>query len=275
MAIQMRSLLTGAHRELRVHPVEKWVRADLRGAPVVSSTRAVLVWEPRRVVPSYAVPVADVDGELVPWTGQPGEERPVPLGDLPGALTPGSPFSVHTTQGRPLTIRTGRGDLPGAAFAPDDPHLGGYVVLDWNAFTQWFEEDEPVMGHPHDPFSRIDCLRSSRRVVVAHGEHVLADSARATLLYETPLPVRFYVPREDVRMDLLTPSETHTICAYKGVASYWSAHVDGRMVPDIAWTYEEPLHDAAPVRGLLAFFTERLDLTVDGIRRERPRTPWS
>ena len=149
------------------------------------------------------------------------------------------------------------------------------MLLDWKSFTQWYEEDEPVMGHPHDPFDRIDCLRSSRRVTIGIEGQVLAESSRATWLFETPLPVRYYLPREDVAMDLLEPSPLHTVCAYKGRASYWSARVGDRVLPDLAWTYEQPLHDAVPVEGLVAFFTERLDLAVDGVALPRPQTPWS
>jgi len=272
MAVQMHALLTTALGELRVHPVEKWVRAALRDTTVVSSPRARLVWEPRRIVPLYAVPRTDIAGELVPWAAEAGgrdadAQRPV--------LDPSIPFAVHTCPGTSWTIRTERGDLPGAAFEPADPDLEGYVVLDWEAFTQWFEEDEPVMSHPHDPFSRIDCLRSRRRVVVSVDGQVLADSAGPTLLFETSLPTRFYLPREDVRMDLLEPTETHTICAYKGIASYWSAPGLGGAGRDVAWSYEEPLHDAVPVRGMVCFFTERVDLSVDGVQRSRPVTPWS
>jgi hypothetical protein len=87
---------------------------------------------------------------------------------------------VHLGPATPLTIRTETSELPGAAFEPDDPDLEGQVLLDWDAFTEWLEEDEPVIGHPHDPFDRIDCRRSSRRVVVSHDGHVLADTTRAT-----------------------------------------------------------------------------------------------
>jgi len=95
------------------------------------------------------------------------------------------------------------------------------------------------------------------------------------LLFETYLPTRYYLPRDDVRMDLLRPSETRTICAYKGHASYWSAIVDGTELADVAWTYREPQHDAVPVRDLVCFFDERVDVTLDGQRLDRPITPWS
>ena len=276
MAVQMSSLMMGALGELRVHPIAKWIRATSGGETVVSSTRAMIVWEPRRIVPSYAVPVTDVRAQLAPANATVDIERPVRLNiDGPPVLDPRTPFSVHTCPGKGLTIRTTAGELDGAAFAPDDPALDGYVVLDWAAFDQWREEDDVVMGHPHDPFDRIDVLRSSRLVVVSADGVVLAESTRPTVLFETPLPTRYYLPREDVRWDLLTPSRSHSVCAYKGVASYWTARLPGRDIPDIAWTYEKPLHDALNVSGMVAFFTERLDLVLDGTSIERPVTPWS
>lgn len=274
MAVRMRDLVMGALPELRIHPVEKRVRAMVGDALVVDSRAPLLVWEPGRVVASYAVPRGDVLGELVPHEAAPAQPHPVPLGER-RVLDPRSPFTVHTCPGTMLTVRTAHGDLPGAAFAPDDPDLAGHVLLGWKAFTQWYEEDEPVLAHPRDPFDRTDCLRSSRHVTVAVEGRVLADSRRTTMLLETPLPVRYYFPREDVAMELLEHSPRHTACAYKGRASYWSVRVGDQLLEDLAWTYEEPLHDAVPVRGLVAFYDERVDVTVDGRAVERPRTPWS
>ncbi|MGN6752100.1 MAG: DUF427 domain-containing protein [Intrasporangium sp.] len=274
MALRLERLLRDTLDEIRIHPVRKRIRAMLGDTTVVDSTEAVIVWEPRRVVASYAVPVADVAAQLIPYSG-PVPAPPTPREGRPLLLDPRVPFGVHLGPGTALTIRTETSELPGAAFQPDDPDLEGHVLLDWDAFTEWLEEDEPVIGHPHDPFDRIDCRRSSRRVVVSHDGHVLADTTRATFLFETPLPTRFYIPREDVRMDLLTPTESTSTCAYKGRAAYWSAHVDGETLRDIAWSYEEPLLDALPVRDQVAFFDERLDVAVDGKRLRRPVTPWS
>jgi uncharacterized protein (DUF427 family) len=91
------------------------------------------------------------------------------------------------------------------------------------------------------------------------------------VLFETLLPVRFYLPREDVAVPL-EPSDTVTYCAYKGRASYYSLS-DGPR--DVAWTYHEPLRDAEPVRDRICFFDERVDVIVDGKQRDRPTTPWS
>jgi uncharacterized protein (DUF427 family) len=157
-----------------------------------------------------------------------------------------------------------------AAFRPDDPDLADFVILEFAAF-EWREEDEPVVSHPHDPFSRIDVLRSSRHVRVELDGALLAESTRPMLLFETLLPVRFYLPREDVAVRL-EHSDTATYCAYKGRASYYSVP-DGPR--DVAWTYHEPLHDAEPVRDRICFFDERVDVIVDGTHRDRPVTPWS
>lgn len=276
MAVPMKTLLAGALDEPRIHPVHKWLRACHGGKTVVDSRQALLVWEPGRVVPSYAVPVEDVDGDLAPYTGEARDAVPVRMGsDGPPVVAPGTPFNVHSCAGTALNVRTGGGDLVGAAFAPQDAELSGYVVLDWHAFDEWFEEEQAVIGHPHDPFIRIDCLPSSRHIVVALDGEMLADTSRAVMLFETLLPVRYYIPREDIRMDLLERSDTQTVCAYKGVASYWSANAAGETVPDIAWSYPEPLHDAVPVVNLVSFFNEGTDLIVDGETVPRPVTPWS
>ena len=101
------------------------------------------------------------------------------------------------------------------------------------------------------------------------------DSRRARVLYETSLPARYYLPAEDVRTDLLEPSETRTRCAYKGEASYWHARVGDRVEDDLVWSYAEPELEAQPVRGRLCFFAERVDVELDGVAQARPVTPWS
>jgi uncharacterized protein (DUF427 family) len=157
-----------------------------------------------------------------------------------------------------------------AGFRPDDPDLTGYVTLDFNAFD-WHEEEEPVVAHPHDPFKRIDILASTRHVRFEWEGRLLAESSRPLLLFETLLPVRYYLPRADVVVDL-EPTDTVSYCAYKGRASYFSV-ADGPS--DVAWTYHEPLREAEPVRDHIAFFNERVDVIVDGQHRERPVTQWS
>jgi uncharacterized protein (DUF427 family) len=149
------------------------------------------------------------------------------------------------------------------------------VIVEWAPFD-WLEEDTPVTGHPHDPFKRVDVLPSSRHVVVSYRGTVLADSTRPVAVYETQLPVRWYVPRDDVRLDLLTASNATSVCAYKGQATYFSVTSgDDQDAIDIAWTYADPLHEVAAVKDYLCFYAERSDLTVDGVDVPRPDTFWS
>ena len=256
----MQDLLSRARGELRHHPLEQRVRAQLGAETAVDSTRAILVWEPRRVVPSYAVPAEDIRAELA--------AAPAENGQAAGVLHPGIPFHVHTAAGSPVSI----GDRSGAGFGLDDADLDGYVVLDFSAFDEWYEEDERIEGHAREPFHRVDVRRSARAVRIEVDGEVVAETTRARVLYETWLPVRFYVPREDIRAEL-HPSERTTYCPYKGRASYWSVYAGGRLRKDLGWTYEEPLPDGPPVAGLVAFWDERVDVFVDGELRARPGGP--
>jgi uncharacterized protein (DUF427 family) len=254
----MHDLLGATLDRLRHEPLECRVRATLDGSTIVDSTRAVLLWEPRRVVPIYAVPAADIAAGLTPAPA--GESE-----DVPGVLHPGIPFAVHTTDGEPVTI----GGREGAGFRLADAELPDYVALDFGAFDAWYEEDEPVVGHPRDPFHRVDVRRTERPVRVELDGELVAETTQARLVFETSLPLRFYVPRDDVRVTLV-PSDRRTYCPYKGQASYWSAEVAGRRHDDLAWSYERPLPDMPAIAGLVAFWDERVDIVFDGARRARP-----
>jgi uncharacterized protein (DUF427 family) len=157
----------------------------------------------------------------------------------------------------------------------DAPPLAGYVAFYWNKVDSWYEEDEEAIVHPRDPYHRVDVLPTSRHVVVRIGDEVVAESTRPTAIYETGLPPRWYLPEEDVRTDLLEPSDTRTGCAYKGFATYWSARVGDTLEEDVVWTYREPRRGMEPITDLLAFFNERVELEVDGEVQERPETQWS
>jgi uncharacterized protein (DUF427 family) len=159
----------------------------------------------------------------------------------------------------------------GAATELDDPDLDGRVLVPFRALDRWLEEEDEVVGHPRDPFKRVDVRHSSRRVRVEVDGEVVADSTRPLLVFETGLPVRYYLPREDVRMDLLAPSATRSVCAYKGEASHFSV----ADAEDVAWTYPDPLPDNGELRDTIAFYNENVDITVDGERLERPSTQWS
>lgn len=270
----MRDLELGGWDSLRYEPMLVRLRAFDGDRAVVDTERARLVWEPHRVVPSYAVPAADVAVELTPTTAEPPEPMEgVEL--LPGVrILPPGRFRYHSADGVELDLRLDAGVAEGGAYRPSDPDLADYVVLDFHAFDRWLEEDEPAVSHPRDPFKRIDVKRSDRHVRVERDGTVLADSRRPSLLLETFLPIRYYLPAEDVRTDLLQPSATDTWCAYKGQATHHA--VPGPDGPvDVAWSYADPLNDAVPVQHMICFYDERVDVIVDDVAGERPRTPWS
>lgn len=236
------------------------VRARSADVDVVDTTRAMLVWEPRRVTPSYAVPVADLRAEASPSSSEP---TPVPE----GALHPGIPFAAHTCEGEALDLLVGGARLAGAGFRPGDPDLAGYVILDFGAFDAWFEEDMRLVSHPREPYHRVDVRPTSRKIRIELDGVVLAESGHPTIVFETGLPTRYYLPREDVRAELV-PSSRRTACAYKGHASYFS--VEGHA--DWAWSYPEPLDGASQLAGLVAFYDDTMDVFIDGERREAADT---
>ncbi len=269
MTARMRSAVLEQIRAGAWEPVHKRVRAVLDGATVVDSTRSVLIWEPRRIVPSYAVPGEDIAGEVV------SDMRPPAPDDGFPSLHPGIPFAVHTAPGERVLVRAPGGGRAAEGLRLAEPELAGLVALDFRGFDAWLEEDEPIVGHPRDPFHRVDILHSSRHVRVELGGELLAETHRPRMLFETSLPARTYFPPEDVRSDLLVATGTRTRCAYKGEASYWSVAGAGAPGEDLAWSYPAPLRDASEVAGLMAFFDERVDVTVDGVAVERPITPWT
>jgi uncharacterized protein (DUF427 family) len=277
MATRLRDVLGGELDHLRFEPTAKRVRAEVDGVVVADTERAMLVWEPRRIVPGYAVPREDVRVE------QRATGREQALADTGGVMLPSLsarpvwdprvPFGVRLTDGEAFELVVPGAERTVEAFAPAEPELSDYLILDF-AGCSWFEEDEPISGHPRDPFHRVDVRASSRHVQLHLDGTLLADSRRPLVVFETSLPPRYYLPPEDV-VASLQPSARHTICAYKGHASYWSVDLGDRTVPDLAWCYEDPLPDAVELRGRVAFFDERVDVTVDGVARDRPVTPWS
>ena len=268
MATRLYDLFPRVRGDLRYEPTAKRVRAKLGEHTVADSTAALLVWEPRRVVPCYAFALDDLHADLQP------SSAPVPEGVAEIALLHmGHPFAMHSSEGDALDVVVDGRTLEGAAFRPADPDLDGHVVLEFEAF-QWYEEEEPIIAHPRDPFHRVDILSSSRHVRIELDGELLAESSRPILVFETGLPMRFYLPPEDVVAEL-RPTDKRTFCAYKGEASYRALTVGGAERDDIVWGYEQPLRQAAEIAGRVAFFDEKVDVILDGRRREKPRTALS
>jgi uncharacterized protein (DUF427 family) len=243
--------------EVRIEPTAKRLRAYIGGDVVFDTTGALLVWE-HPYYPTYYVPSSDVRAELVA-----------------NGRTKDSSTRGH---GELLDVKAGGQTRTDAATRyPDSPieRIRAFVRFDWNAMDEWLEEDEPVYVHARSPYTRVDALASSRHVeIVVDGEKI-ASSSRPTILFETGLPPRYYLPMSDVRMDLLTPSGTQSHCPYKGTATYWSLSVGGTTYDDFVWTYRTPLPESQKVTGLLAFYNEKVDLYVDGELQRRPKTKFS
>jgi uncharacterized protein (DUF427 family) len=247
------------HRgKLRIEEGAKRVRAYLGGELVADTVNPKLVWEVP-YYPAYYFPEEDVRLELLTPNGQ-------------TAHSPSRGDSVFYDVMAGDTVAEG-----GAWRLPDSPfeELRSLVRLDWDAMDHWFEEDEEVFVHPRDPHTRVDILASSRQVEIVINGVTVASSDRARLLFETGLPTRYYLPITDVRTDLLRPSATVSMCPYKGEANYYSVEVDGEVATDVVWTYRSPVPESQKIIGLVAFYNERVDIIVDGVPQERPKTKFS
>jgi uncharacterized protein (DUF427 family) len=241
-------------------PSPRWIRVRLGDELVADSRRALLHVQygpgalPRSFLPTYYVPPEDVvPGVLVDQREQDGVVS--------------------------WSVQAGGRRADDAAWSHREPPapleaLGGMVTFAWDRGLTWFEEDEPLIAHARDPHKRVDVVRSSRHVRVEVDGVLLAQSYRPLLLFETTLPVRYYLPPEDVRVELWR-SPTRSTCPYKGVASWWSVRVGTHDLEDVAWSYPSPVPENPRIAGLICFRNEHVDLVVDGERQERPVTPWS
>jgi uncharacterized protein (DUF427 family) len=240
----------------RVEPAPRRVRGYLGTELVFDTTAAQYVWEVPNY-PQYYIPRSDVDQKFLHDEDHPQKVQ----------FGPSRTYSlVGSGQTHQSAVRV---------FEPGDGPVAGLVKFEWKWLT-WFEEDEPVYGHPRNPYARVDALRSHRHVTVELDGLTLADTHSPILLFETGLPTRYYIDKTDIAFGHLEPSDTQTLCPYKGVTSeYWSVRVGDELHPDLAWAYHYPLPAVAPIAGTVAFYNEKLDITVDGVRLERPQSPFS
>ncbi len=243
-------------RTLYLEPTPKRVRVVV-GDEVVADSRRVMVLHESGHQPVYYFPPSDVRSEFL---------RPSDRHTRCPRKGKASYWDVRVGE---RVVEAGAWYYP-SVIEGAPPELAGLIAFYWNRMDRWFEEDEEVFVHPRDPYHRVDILQSDRHVKVSLDGVVLADSVRPVALFETGLPPRWYLPREDVRVDL-EDSDTITRCPYKGVASYHS--VPGGK--DVVWCYRDPIPEAARIRGLVCFFNERVDLEIDGELAERPESPWS
>ena len=234
---------------LYLHPLDRRIRGVVGGETVVDTRRAGMLHE-TGLLPQWYLPLSDVRQDLL----------------VPSATVTHCPFKGDASY---YSLRVGDRLVEDAVWhypdpLPTAPPLGDLVAFYFDRVDAWYEEDERVAGHPRDPFHRVDTRRSSRRVVVSVGGQTVADSVRPVALFETGLPVRYYLPVEDVRTELLEPTDTGTVCPYKGEAVYRRVRVGDTVVEDAAWCYPAPGGDAAPIAGHLSFLHDDVQVVVDG-----------
>lgn len=243
-------------------PSSKWVRVYLGGEPVASS-RATLLLRAQGQLPIYYFPATDVRRELLQAAA--GSEV---------AKQGEGPWPEPPQQKKVYSVQVGDTVAENAAWqveaGSEQPELEGFFAFAWQAMDAWFEEDDQIRVHPHDPYHLIDVRSSSRHVRILIDGEVIAETRRPVVVFETGLPPRYYIPKMDVRMDLLQEGSRTTHCAYKGTAPHVSFSVSGNLVQNIAWHYPFPNPGYEQLQNLVAFYQERIDdFYVDGERLEK------
>ncbi|HEY6788563.1 MAG TPA: DUF427 domain-containing protein [Trebonia sp.] len=247
-------------RRVRTEPNHRRVRVFFGGQAVADSSRTIYLFETGHL-PVYYFPREDVRFGLLeptshhthcPWKGDASYYDVVAGGRRAENAVWAYPAPIDSV-----------------------PELKDYVAFYWDKADAWFEEDDEVYKHARDPYHRVDVLNSSRHVEVRVNGVLVADTRRPRVLFETGLPVRYYVPKLDVRQELLIASARRSRCPYKGEAVYWSVQAGDEVLEDIVWSYPSPIPEAPKIENLLAFFNEKVDITVDGAPQERPVTKWS
>ncbi len=246
---------------LYFEPTPRRVRVVVGGETLADSTAAMVLHE-TGMMPVYYLPRTDVREDLL----------------VPTDHSTHCPFKGDAAY---WSIRVGDDERENAVWfyadpLPAAPPLDDYVAFEWDAVDEWWEEAERIGVHPRNPYTRLDVVRSDRHVVVRIGGAVVADSTRPTMLFETGLPPRFYLPIDDVRVDLLERSDAQTSCPYKGTTDrYYTVEAGGERVEDVAWVYDTVHAEVRGIEGLVAFYNEKVDLEVNGERWRRPQTPMS
>jgi uncharacterized protein (DUF427 family) len=252
---------TNPDYRISFEPSPRRVRVKFNGETIADSTNARLLFETRHL-PVYYLPRSDVRMDLF-------------------APTEHHTFCPYKGTASYWTIQVGDKSSENAVWGYPEPYdevdaIKDFVAFYWDRVDHWYEEDEEIFVHARDPYKRVDVMASSRHVQVILGGETIADTKRGYFLFETRLPTRYYIPPEDVRMDLLAASDKITACPYKGKARYWSAKIGDQLFPDIVWSYPDPIPECPKIRGYLCFFNEQVDaILVDGVEVPRPVTPWS
>jgi uncharacterized protein (DUF427 family) len=251
---------TGKGHAVIIDPSPRRVRVTFNGETIADSSNMRLLHEDGHL-PIYYFPMDDVRIDLLVKTGH-------------------STHCPYKGDASYWTVRVNGREAENAVWGYEDPlpaqpALKGLVAFYWSRMDHWYEEDEEIVVHPRDPYKRVDTVRSSRRVTVTLGGEVVADTTRAVFLFETGLPTRYYIPRDDIAATL-TPSDLETACPYKGTARYHGVQAGGKTYEDIVWYYPDPIPEIPKIKDLLCFYNEKVDaIAVDGQDIPKQPTPWS
>jgi uncharacterized protein (DUF427 family) len=246
---------------LHISQSPRHVRVIFGGETIASSKRTKLLRE-AEALPVYYFPKEDVRTDFFTLASRSSE-------------------CPHKGKAVYYSIRVGAKQAEAAAWSYPTPLAAAAAIkehfaFEWPQMDKWMEEEEELYVHARDPYKRVDALPSARHVRVVIDGRTVAETRRPHLLFETNHPVRYYIPQEDVRMDLLVPSATKSRCPYKGPASYWSVRLGGETFNDLVWGYLETIPECPKIKGLVCFWHERgCDIYVDGELVDRPKTKWA
>lgn len=241
-------------RPVKVENTNRWIRVKFNQEIIASSKNVKLLIDyPGGIGVAYFFPIADVKMDFL------------------------KPYDKNTGKYKLWDVQVGEKMSTRSAYMYNDPSedrqdLTGYISFKWREMDNWYEEEEEIVGHPRDPYHRVDTIESSRHVKIVIEGITIAETTRPHLLFETHLPTRYYIPKEDINMDYLKSSDLSSICPYKGSASYWNINVNGKTFKNHVWSYLDPLSEIPKIKGLLAFYDEKLDVFVDGELQIKPKT---
>ncbi|KAK0702968.1 hypothetical protein B0T26DRAFT_658267, partial [Lasiosphaeria miniovina] len=235
-------------------PARRRVRGLAQGQWVFDTLNAEYVWE-HLYYPLFYIPLVDIESGPgnIAWSDAPDSR-----GFCSG--------TISVAQKMIEVVRLDRGPLK------------GLVKIPVNSLDAWFVEDEKLVGpHPKDPYKRIECLPSTREVLVQVAGVTVARSTHSVFLFETGLRTRYYLsPTSILDWSMLTPSTTTSFCPYKGQASYYHVKVPAGentvTVEDAIWYYTYPTVESAQIQNRLCFYNEKVDIWLDGVKEDRQGT---
>jgi uncharacterized protein (DUF427 family) len=245
-----------SRKNLKAELNPRWVRVQVGGVTIADS-KSVLTLHERGHLPVYYFPEADVRKDLL----------------VPSGHQTHCPLKGDASY---WSIQVGERLIENAVWGYENPipqseALRGHVAFYWDKVDKWLEEEEEIFVHPRDPYKRVDAIASSRHIQVVLNGVTVAESKRPVIVFETGVPVRYYLPIEDIRQEYFSESNLQTSCPYKGTAAYLSADINGQSYENILWSYPNPIPEIPKITGLHSFYNERVDaIFVDGVKEAEP-----